>query len=252
MSSEITVERRNTGAAVLTLDAPQRRNALTAAMAAELVVACEEIDNDPEIGAVVVRGAGSYFCAGGDRQTLARIGADPAAPEAFAGLSAVYRSFVRVGELEPPTIAAVRGGALGAGMNLVLATDVRIVARDARLQSGFIAIGLHAGGGHNALLGRAGSREAAAAMSLFGEVLDGEQAERVGLAWKAVDSEDVEDTALAMAERAAADPELARATTRSFRRVLGPPLLSWDAALEIERGTQMWSMRRKHLAAEDG
>ena len=67
----------------------------------------------------------------------------------------------RVGELAPPTIAAIRGGAVGAGLNLALATDLRVVAEDAALLSGFIPIGLHPGGGHTALLGRLGSREAA-------------------------------------------------------------------------------------------
>ena len=95
------------------------------------MAACEELDARPEVGAVVVRGEGGFFCAGGDRGTLEAAGRDPADPEVYAGLGAVYRSFARVGELEAPTVAAVRGGAVGAGLNLMLATDVRIVARDA-------------------------------------------------------------------------------------------------------------------------
>src|SRR3954453_13601605 len=103
---EITLE-RDGGVAVLTLNAPARRNALTVAMAQELVEACEAIDADEGVGAVVVHGAGDYFCAGGARATLAAAGEDPAAPETFAGMGAIYRSFARVGELRPPTIAAV-------------------------------------------------------------------------------------------------------------------------------------------------
>ena len=165
----------------------------------------------------------------------------------YAGLGAVYRSFARVGELEAPTVAAVRGGAVGAGLNLMLATDVRIVARDAKIISGFIPIGLHPGGGHGALLGRTGAREAAAAMALFGERIDGERAAALGLAWMAVDDGDVEETAIELAARAGADPELARRTAASLRTVLGPPPLPWPAALELERASQMWSMRRKAL-----
>src|SRR5918997_1342768 len=112
---------------------------------------------------------------------------DPAAPDAFSGLGTVYRSFARVGELEPPTIAAVRGGAVGAGVNLAFATDVRVVGRDAKLISGFLPIGLHPGGGHAALLGRTGAREAAAALALFGERIDGARAAELGLAWEAVE-----------------------------------------------------------------
>jgi enoyl-CoA hydratase len=247
--SEVELERHGDGVAVLTLDAPKRRNALTVAMASELVAACEELDADGSVGAVVVRGAGGFFCAGGDRATLAEAGRDPAAPEAYAGIGAVYRSFARVGELEPPTIAAVRGGAVGAGLNLMLATDLRIVGREARIVSGFLPIGLHPGGGHGALIGRTGAREAAAALALFGERIDGARAAELGLAWAAVDDEDVEGTAHELAARAGADPQLARRTAASLRTVLGPPALHWGAALELERASQMWSMRRKELSS---
>lgn len=247
MAAEISIERRGGGVAVLGLNAPDRRNALTVAMAEELVAACEELDGDREVGAVVVRGEGGFFCAGGDRGTLEAAGRDPAEPQVYAGLGSVYRSFARVGELEAPTVAAVRGGAVGAGLNLMLATDVRIVARDASIVSGFIPIGLHPGGGHGALLGRTGAREAAAAMALFGERIDGGRAAELGLAWGAVDDADVEPTAIELAARAGVDPELARRTAASLRTVLGPPPLPWPAALELERASQMWSMRRKAL-----
>jgi enoyl-CoA hydratase len=247
MAAEISIDRRDGGVAVLSLNAPERRNALTVAMAGELVAACEELDADAAVGAVVVRGEGGFFCAGGDRGTLEAAGQDPADPEVYAGLGSVYRSFARVGELEAPTVAAVRGGAVGAGLNLMLATDVRIVARDAKIISGFIPIGLHPGGGHGALLGRTGVREAAAAMALFGERIDGERAAELGLAWAAVDDGEVEPAALELAASAGADPELARRTAASLRTVLGPPPLPWPAALELERASQMWSMRRKAL-----
>jgi len=250
MAGEILVEREN-GVATITLDAPERRNALTRAMATELVAACEEVDLDLEVGAVVVKGAGGFFCAGGDRATLAEAGRDPAAPDSYAGLGDVYRSFQRVGELEPPTIAAIRGGAVGAGVNLAFSTDLRIVAREAMITSGFLPIGLHPGGGHGILLGRTGQREAANAMALFGERIDGARAAELGLAWAAVQDAEVEGTAAALAARPAADPELARRTARSLRSELGPPALPWSAALELERASQMWSMRRKHLANED-
>jgi len=248
MSDEIKLERRSDGVAVVTLAAPARRNALTVAMAEALIAACESIDADRTIGAVVVRGEGGFFCSGGDRATLAAAGRDPAAPETYAGMGAIYRSFARVGELEPPTVAAVRGGAVGAGLNLMLATDLRIVAEDALIVSGFMPIGLHPGGGHGALLGRTGAREAAAALALFGERIDGRRAAELGLAWRALPDEEVDAAALELAERAARDPELARRTARSLRSELGPPPLPWPAALELERSAQMWSMRRKELA----
>jgi enoyl-CoA hydratase len=247
---EIDLERRD-GVAVLTLAAPARRNALTVPMAHELIAACEAVDADGSIGAVVVRGAGGYFCAGGDRQTLAEAGRDPAEPERYAGMSAIYRSFARVGELAAPTIAAVTGGAVGAGLNLALATDVRVVAEDAVLASGFLPIGLHPGGGHTALLGRLGSREAAAALALFGERLTGAQAAERGLAFRAVPADEVDAAARALAATPARDPELARRTAATLRATLGPPALPWPVALELERSSQMWSMRRRSAWAPD-
>ena len=242
---EIELERRDDGIAVLTLNAPERRNALTVAMAEALTAACEAIDGDAAVGAVVVRGEGGYFCAGGDRATLAAAGRDPAEDATYRGMTAIYRSFARVGELAPPTIAAIRGGAVGAGLNLALATDLRVVGEDAKLLSGFIPIGLHPGGGHTALLGRLGSREAAAALTLFGERLTGAEAVERGLAWSAVPDGAVDGAALALAAVPAQDPELARRTAASLRSVTGPPALPWNAALELERASQMWSMRRR-------
>ena len=247
MPDEVTLERSG-GVAVLTLRAPARRNALTVAMAQAMAAACDEIDADPQIGAVVVGAEGPYFCAGGDRATLAAAGRDPADPSAYADLGTIYEAFARVGRLEPPTIAAIRGGCVGAGTNLALATDLRVVAQDAKLVSGFLPIGLHPGGGHSLLVSRAAGREAANALQLFGAAVSGTRAVELGLAWTAVPAEDVDATALELAATPAADPALARRTARSMRLIAGPPALPWPAALDLERAAQMWSMRRKDLA----
>ena len=93
----------------------------------------------------------------------------------------------------------MRGAAVGAGLNLALATDLRIVSRTARLLPGFAQIGIHPGGGHFTLLNRVAGREAAAALGLFGEEVDGDRAVALGLAWAAYDDGDVQDRALALA-----------------------------------------------------
>jgi enoyl-CoA hydratase len=136
-------------------------------------------------------------------------------------------------------------------VNLAFATDLRVVARDARIVSGFLQIGLHPGGGHGVLLGRTGSREGAAGMAMFGQEIDGARAAELGMAWTAVEDSEVESTAMALAERPAADPALARRVAKSLRAELGPPGLPWDVALDMERASQMWSMRRKNLDASD-
>lgn len=246
--ADIELEVGSDGLAVLTLNAPHRRNALTPDMAAELVEACDAIDANTRIGAVVVRGAGSSFCAGADRAVLRSVAQDPAADEAFTGLTAVYNAFLRVGSLLPPTIAAVRGTAVGAGLNMALVTDLRVVAYDARLVSGFLPLGVHPGGGHFTLLSRLVGREAAAAMSVFGHGVDGRRAVELGLAWEAVADDEVENRACELAATAAASPELSRRTTRSFRFEADARGLSTDVASQFEHPVQMWSLRNGPLS----
>lgn len=245
--SEILLERKD-GVGIITLNAPERRNSFTPEMVEELIEACDLIDNDASIGAVVVKSNGDSFCAGAHRAVLEAAGIDPASTVNFRALGLMYNGFVRVGALQPPSIAAVRGHAVGAGVNLMLATDIRVVANDTRIITGFLRIGIHPGGGHFGLLGRLAGREAAAAMSVFGEEIDGRKATELGLAWIATDSEQVEAKALDLARRVASDPELARAAARSFRLELGPPAIPWPAALEAEKAIQMWSLHRRAMA----
>jgi enoyl-CoA hydratase len=234
------------GVAFLTLNAPQTRNALNNELAEEFVAACDAVDRDPVVGAAVIKGAGGTFCSGAERGHLEEVGRDPAEERRYASLDGIYRVFTRVGRLQVPTIAAVRGAAVGAGINLMLAADLRIVAEDARLISGFLRIGLHPGGGHFGLLAERAGAETAAAAGLFSEEISGLRAAQLGLAWQALPSDQVEARAAELARRPARDPELARKATASLRTELGPPQLPWAAALEVERGAQLWSLRRRH------
>lgn len=232
------------GIAVITLNAPERRNALTVDMAGELTAACGTVDADESVAAAVIRGAGKGFCSGAQLHTLTRAGADPAADQNFRDLDAVYQSFYRVGQLTVPTIAAVHGAAVGAGLNLALATDLRIVAKDARLFAGFRRLGLHPGGGHFSLLNRAAGREAAAAIGLFAQEIDGETAVRLGLAWEATTADLVSDRAHEIVAALSHDPALSRRMVRNFRKETGPSAVDWDIAIDVERSHQMWSFRR--------
>lgn len=237
----------NNGVAVITLEAPERRNALSVELSLDLAEAAARADADPQVGAVVVTG-GRHFCAGAVRSVLADTGVDPVEDSAYRNLETVYNAFTRIGAIGVPTIAAVRGAAVGAGLNLALSTDLRVVSRTARLLPGFAQLGIHPGGGHFTLINRLAGREAAAAMGLFGEEVDGERAVALGLAWAAYDDDAVEAEALALAARVAGDPALARRLVLSFRRETAPGGVPWDVAVELERSPQMWSLRRKHGA----
>lgn len=235
------------GVALITLDAAERRNALSVEMSRELIDAARTAESDDAVGAVVVTG-GAHFCAGAVRSVLSDTGRDPVEDEAYRNLETVYAAFTTIGSIGVPTVAAVRGAAVGAGLNLALATDLRIVSRTARLLPGFAQIGIHPGGGHFTLIERVAGREAAAALGLFGDEIDGDRAVALGLAWAAYDDGDVLDRALEVAGRVAKDPALARRMVASFRRETAPGGMPWDVAVELERSPQMWSLRRRNGA----
>jgi len=233
------------GVAVVTLEALERRNALSVEMARELTDAALTAEADGEVGALVITG-GPHFCAGAVREVLAGVGRDPVSDAAYRDLETMYRAFTTVGTIGIPTVAAVRGAAVGAGLNLALATDLRVVSSTAKLIPGFAQIGIHPGGGHFSLLYRSAGREAAAALGLFGDSVTGDRAVALGLAWSAVDDAEVDAEAMVYAARVAADPDLARRLVTSFRRETAAGGLPWDVAVEVERAPQLWSLRRKH------
>jgi enoyl-CoA hydratase len=214
-------------------------------MSRELLAMCDEIDADGAVGALVLRGAGGYFCSGGDRQTLAKISEDPSSIEGRRALDAIYASFRRLSEMGVVTIAALRGGAVGAGMNLAMSVHARVVAADARLASGFFALGVHPGGGHLRLLNQAVGVEATVGMALLNQTLTGIEAAARGLALEAVPDAEVEPRAMELAATAGADPELARRVVNSLHRECGPGAVPPDVSEEIEREPQLWSFARK-------
>jgi enoyl-CoA hydratase len=231
--------------AVLTLDAPERRNALTLPMVAEIAAAMDEIEGKGDASALVVTGAPPAFCAGA---TLAHLGSSAAEEEDRpAGLLAIYEGFLRIGRSPLPTIAAVNGAAVGAGLNLALVCDVRLAARRARFDTRFLQLGLHPGGGHTWMLQRAAGLQAAAAAVLFGEVLDASAAERCGLVWRCVDDDALLDEATALAARAAeAPPALARRVKATLTAMAG--VTNIRTAVEVELEAQLWSIGQPDFA----
>lgn len=232
------------GLAVVTIDHAGARNSLTIAMVDRFHEVLDELETRRDVGAVVVRGSGGHFCSGLDRGVFGLQQSDPAGSDAYRRAKRVYGTFQRLGSLPAPTFAAVRGAAVGAGLNLAMAVDLRVVADDARLIAGFPNLGLHPGGGFFALATRLLGREAAVALGVVGEELTGRRAAELGFAWACLPAEDVEVECLRLAARCAADPDLARATISSFRNVAGSPGVSWDAAVDLEHAPQMWTFRR--------
>jgi enoyl-CoA hydratase len=233
------------GIARLTLNNPRRKNAITFEMAQLIEQFCDRVKDDDTIGAVIIDARGDYFCSGADTRDLGASSANPASTEAVTRTSAVYSAFVRAGSLPVPTVTVVVGGAVGAGLNLALAADVLLVSPDALLDSGFVARGIHPGGGHFSLLARSLSRQQAMALGVFGAAVSGADAARLGLAWRAGAPETIRREADELVRLAAADPLLSRRVKRSAALELGPAAIPWAAAVEVERGVQMWSLARK-------
>lgn len=225
--------------ATVTLDDPKRRNSLTLPLVEELVAGFDQLEAASDVGAVVVTGAPPAFCAGADLSDLGGSRSD--------GLRSIYEGFLRIGRSPLPTLAAVNGAAVGAGMNLALACDVRLAARSARFDTRFLQLGIHPGGGHTWMLRRIAGPQAAAAMVLFGDVLDGSEAERVGLVWRTVADQDLLAAAQSMAARAAEAPaELARRTKATIADMAD--ITTHDQAVDRELEPQLWSLTQPDFA----
>lgn len=227
------------GVGTLTLNNPDERNTLTATMVGEIVATMDAFEADDSVGSVVVTGTPPAFCAGANLGNLAE--ADG------ASLGKIYEGFLRIARSPLPTIAAVNGAAVGAGMNLALGCDVRLAARRAKFDTRFLQIGLHPGGGHTWMFRRIAGPQATMAAVLFGEVLDGEDAARVGLAYRCVDDDQLLDAAHAMAARAASAPrELVIATKRTIATMAG--VADHPTAVETELEPQLWSTTQPWFA----
>jgi enoyl-CoA hydratase len=226
--------------AVLTLDDVARRNAISLGMAREIATALDELEASAEVGALVVTGAPPAFCAGADLTELE--GAEE------EGLRQIYSGFLRLRRSPLPTIAAVNGPAVGAGVNLAMVCDMRLAARSARFDSRFLALGLHPGGGHCWMLQQALGPMGARALVLFGEVLDGEGMARMGLAWRCVEDGELLAQARLLAARAAAAPaDLVLEMKETLRE--SESVTEHGAAVELEVGRQVRSLARPEFVA---
>jgi enoyl-CoA hydratase len=225
------------GVALITLDRPATRNALALAVTQGLADAVGRARRHPEMGALVVAANGPVFSAGGALDELLA----PRAP-----LREMYAGFLAIADAGVPTVAAVAGPALGAGLNVALACDVIVCSPEARFESRFLDIGLHPGGAHLWRLRQRIGRQGAAAMAIFGDTVSGEEAVRLGLAWRCVASSEVLTEAMRLARRAAArDDALVSRTMATLDAAAGQDVV---AAVETELDAQHWSMQRPEFA----
>lgn len=178
--THLRLERPGPGVARLVLDNPAQRNAMSEDMTRSWVAAVDELAADPELRVVVVTGSGTAFCSGGDPRWIAGE-PDASVDQLRTRMIAFYRAWLSIRRLEVPTIAAVNGPAVGAGLCLALACDIRYAAAGARLSAPFVRLGMNPGMASTYLLpevvGAANARE----LLLTGRTVDADEALRLGL-----------------------------------------------------------------------
>jgi enoyl-CoA hydratase len=226
----------NDSVAVITINDPDRRNALTIDLSQELEDKVRQAEQ--EANALIVTGAPPAFCAGADLTQLGN--------SKDEGLKKIYKGFLAVANATVPTIAAVNGAAVGAGLNLALAADVRVAGPKARFDARFLQLGIHPGGGMTWMLQKITDRQTATAMTLFGQILDADQAVAKGLAY--AKAEDPLAVAKELAKAAAEAPaELVRTIKATMR--LTDVLHDHADAVETELRPQVASIDTPEFAA---
>lgn len=192
---------------LLTLNRPEKLNALTDEMAKDFRETIERLKIDSEPRVMVITGAGRAFSAGGNLDKIQEsIGGNPIArkKESFA----FYRSFLRIMSLDIPTIAAINGHAIGAGACLPMACDMRLASSDAKIGFTFIKIGLHPGMGAEYFLNRIIGRARTFELLMTGDVITAEEAYRIGLINHITTPEELMDRAMELARKIASMPAL--------------------------------------------
>jgi enoyl-CoA hydratase/carnithine racemase len=219
----------------LTLNRPQHANALDVPTGEAFEAAIEAIQAHPGVRVVLLGGAGSHFSGGGDFAFIEETSRMPR-DQVRTRMLRFYQMYLRVLDLPVPTIAVVQGSAIGAGLCLALACDVRIGAHSARLGVNFLRVGLHPGMGATVLLPHVVGAPRAARMIYSSELVDGERAAAQGLLSEVVPDADLEAAARALARQIArAAPLAAREAVESLRAPLRAAL---PAALAREAECQ--------------
>jgi enoyl-CoA hydratase/carnithine racemase len=180
------------GVGRITLNRPDRMNAITVELGHELERAILEVGSDSDVNVVVIRGAGGNFCAGGDFDEVQRLGS--AGPEALRSLFDTFRRACEaIAIVKVPVVAAVEGVAMAGGFELMQAADIVLVSDDARIADNHINFGMIPGGGSTQRLPRLVGRQITLGMLLSGEKMSGLDAVRRGLAYRSFAQTEFDD-----------------------------------------------------------
>ncbi|GAA4692650.1 enoyl-CoA hydratase/isomerase family protein [Nocardioides conyzicola] len=230
--SHLRLERPRDGVALLTLDNPDQRNAMSDEMTSSWVAAVDELAADRSVRVVVVTGEGTAFCSGGNTSWIASE-PDASVDHLRTRMIAFYRAWLSIRRLEVPTIAAVNGAAIGAGLCLALACDLRYAAAGAKLGVPFVKLGMHPGMAATYLLPNVVGEAHARDLLLTGRVVDADEALRLGLVSRVDERATFLDDVLTTAEGIAATAPIASRLTKLALRDGGhadvEACLQWEA-----------------------
>ncbi|GAB2730149.1 enoyl-CoA hydratase/isomerase family protein [Nocardioides pakistanensis] len=227
----LRVERPSDGVVLLTLDNPDQRNAMSDEMTASWAATVEDLAGDRSVRAVVVTGAGSAFCSGGNTSWIASE-PDATVDQLRTRMIAFYRAWLSIRRLEVPTIAAVNGPAIGAGLCVALACDIRYAGARAKLGAPFVKLGMHPGMAATYLLPNVVGDAAARDLLLTGRVVDAEESLRLGMVSRVLpDDTLLAETLEVAAGIAASAPIPSRYTTLALR---GGGHADFETALQWE------------------
>jgi len=216
----------------VTLDRPEARNALTSEMKHALAALVPALGEDPEVGCLLITGAGAAFCAGGDTRKMAREGRPASPAERLERLHREHAIPLALHTVGVPTLAALPGPAAGAGFSLALACDLRIAAESAFVTPAYAQLGLSGDYGGSWFLTRLVGPARAREIYLGGERIDARRCEALGIVNRVVPDTELAGAALAWARRLAAGPPIAlRFMKENLNRALVEPLA---ACLEAE------------------
>jgi len=211
--THLRLDRPASGVVRLTLDNPDMRNAMSEEMTASWVRAIDDLAGDRSVRVVVVTGEGSAFCSGGDTGWVSSE-PDASVDHLRNRMVPFYRAWLSIRKLEVPTIAAINGHAIGAGLCLALACDIRYAARGAKLGVPFVKLGMHAGMAGTYLLPNVVGAAHARDLLLTGRVVDSEEALRIGLVSRVLEGATFSAEVLDVARDIAATAPIATRLTK--------------------------------------
>ncbi len=203
--------------ATITLDRPERKNAFTLETIDAWVDRLHDAAADADVRVVVLTGAGSAFCSGVDLSVLQATERTPLARKQML-THRIHRVALALEDLDKPTIAAVNGVAVGAGLDMALLCDMRVAGRSARMSEGYIKVGLVPGDGGAWLLPRLVGPAKAMELLMTGDFVTAEEAARLGIVNHVVDDDALMDTTYALAGKIAAAPPVQIAMIRRLVR----------------------------------